>query len=60
VSVSDDPDEAFDDYPTRPKIERQPYEKPAFFREQVFETMALACGKATPQTRQCKMVKKNS
>ena len=28
--------------------EKRAYEKPAFIREQVFETMALACGKIDP------------
>jgi hypothetical protein len=39
---------------------RQPYEKPSFVREQVFETMALACGKTDPTSGPCKAVKKNS
>jgi hypothetical protein len=41
----------------RPK---KPYERPDFVREQVFETMALACGKTNPTTGQCKTVKKRS
>ena len=40
--------------------ERQTYEKPAFVREQVFETMALACGKINPTSGQCRTVKKAS
>ena len=39
---------------------RKPYEKPAFVKEQLFETMALACGKANVTIAQCKAVKKNS
>lgn len=39
---------------------RKPYQKPAFAREQLFETMALACGKTNPSIGQCKAVKKNS
>lgn len=39
---------------------KKPYEKPAFVREQVFETMALACGKINPTSGACKVVKKNS
>jgi hypothetical protein len=39
---------------------RKPYEKPTFAREQLFETMALACGKTNPTIGQCKAVKKNS
>lgn len=39
---------------------KKSYEKPAFVREQVFETMALACGKINPTSGPCKTVKKNS
>ena len=39
---------------------KKPYEKPSFQREQVFETMALACGKINPSSGACKAVKKNS
>jgi len=39
---------------------RKPYQKPTFLREQVFETMALACGKINPTSGPCKAVKKNS
>jgi hypothetical protein len=39
---------------------RKPYEKPAFAREQLFETMALACGKTNPSIGQCRSVNKNS
>ncbi len=39
---------------------RKPYEKPSFAREQLFETMALSCGKTNPHIGQCKHVKKNS
>jgi hypothetical protein len=39
---------------------RKPYQKPSFIREQVFETMALACGKINPTSGACKAVKKNS
>ena len=50
-----------DNGPTdRPDAARKPYEKPAFVREQVFETMALACGKINPTSGACKVVKKNS
>jgi hypothetical protein len=30
---------------TEDRAERKPYEKPAFEREEIFETMALTCGK---------------
>lgn len=39
---------------------KKPYQKPSFQREQVFETMALACGKINPTSGACKAVKKNS
>jgi hypothetical protein len=39
---------------------RKRYEKPAFVREQLFETMALACGKISPTTGLCRFVRKNS
>ena len=39
---------------------KKPYQKPAFQREQVFETMALACGKVNPTSGACKAVRKNS
>jgi hypothetical protein len=39
---------------------KKPYERPSFVREQVFETMALACGKVSPTSGACKSVKKNS
>jgi hypothetical protein len=39
---------------------KKPYEKPTFVREQVFETMALACGKINTTSGACKVVKKNS
>ena len=42
------------------KGRKKPYQRPAFVREQVFETMALACGKTNPTSFQCKVVRKNS
>jgi hypothetical protein len=39
---------------------RKPYQKPAFQREQVFETMALACGKTNPTAGACGAVRKVS
>jgi hypothetical protein len=39
---------------------KKPYQKPAFTREQVFETMALACGKIDPTSATCRSVRKNS
>jgi hypothetical protein len=39
---------------------KKPYQKPAFVREQLFETMALACGKTNPTIGQCRSVRKNS
>ena len=37
--------------------ERKPYRKPAFRFEQVFETMALQCGKVEGTSGACNMVK---
>lgn len=39
---------------------KKPYRKPEFVREQLFETMALACGKTNPTIGQCRTVRKNS
>jgi hypothetical protein len=39
---------------------KKPYVKPAFQREQVFETMALACGKINTTSGACRAVRKNS
>lgn len=46
--------------PEAPARGRKPYVKPAFVREEVFETTALACGKVNPTIRQCNLVRKNS
>ena len=48
---------AQDAQPAKPR--KKPYQRPAFVREQVFETMALACGKLNPAT-QCHTVRKSS
>jgi hypothetical protein len=40
-------------------LPRKPYTKPTFVFEQVFETMALACGKAGSQ-HHCQIIKKRS
>jgi len=38
-----------------PRIqEKKPYRKPSYRFEQVFETMALACGKISPTQFQCR------
>ena len=39
---------------------KKAYVKPAFLHEQVFETMALACGKVSGTTQQCNSNRKNS
>jgi len=39
---------------------KKPYVKPAFRHEQVFETMALACGKIDNTQQQCRGNRKNS
>jgi len=43
-----------------PRIQRKPYRPPTFEHEQVFETMALACGKLHPTQGQCRFNRKNS
>lgn len=40
--------------------EKQPYVKPAFRRERVFETMALACGKISSTQASCRTNRRNS
>jgi hypothetical protein len=39
---------------------KKPYRKPSFRHEQVFETMALACGKLRPTQAQCRFNRRNS
>ena len=39
---------------------KDPYLKPAFRHEQIFETMALACGKISTTQQQCKTAMKSS
>ena len=39
---------------------KQPYVKPAFRHEQVFETMALACGKINNTQASCRVNRRNS
>ena len=39
---------------------RRPYVKPAFRHEQVFETMALACGKISSTQASCRVNRRNS
>jgi hypothetical protein len=40
--------------------EKKPYTKPTYRYEQVFETMALACGKISPTQFQCRFHRHNS
>lgn len=49
-----------DGVPAVDAARKKVYEKPSFVREQVFETMALACGKTNPTSGPCKSNKKNS
>jgi hypothetical protein len=42
------------------RVSRKPYRKPEFQYERVFETMALACGKITPRSANCKFNRKTS
>jgi hypothetical protein len=46
--------------PASPNPRKRPYVKPSFRFEGVFETTALACGKANPNQGQCKFVQKHS
>jgi len=39
---------------------KQPYLKPAYRSERVFERMALSCGKISPIELQCRFNRKNS
>lgn len=39
---------------------KRPYVKPAFRHEQVFETMALACGKISNTQASCRVNRRNS
>ena len=40
-------------------VVKKPYQKPAFRYEQVFETMALACGKVNATQSQCRFNQKS-
>lgn len=60
MTLPKSPDADHDDGAPGPASEKKPYEKPAFVREQVFETMALACGKMNPTSGPCKSVRKTS
>jgi hypothetical protein len=56
-------DRPHDDRPDRSPLDpvrKKAYVKPAFEHEHVFETMALACGKITSTSSQCKTNRKNS
>jgi len=44
----------------KPTSSRKPYVKPDFRHEQVFETMALSCGKVQPTQGPCQTNRKNS
>jgi hypothetical protein len=60
MSAPDHPTADADTSPDRTPAGKKPYQKPAFVREQLFETMALACGKTNPVIGQCRTVRKNS
>ena len=55
---SERPMEAADDGTAQPPAKKA-YQKPAFRYEQVFETMALACGKVNPTQQQCRSLQKS-
>ncbi len=48
-----------DEEKVKPAV-RQPYQKPAFRYERVFEMMALSCGKISSTQSACKFVRKTS
>ena len=52
-------DEGTDNQPRETRT-RKPYVKPAYQREDVFETIALACGKVQSTQGQCHNNRKNS
>ena len=60
MSQPDDPTGTQRDAPDADRAARKPYQKPAFSREQLFETMALACGKINTTITACRIVKKSS
>jgi hypothetical protein len=41
-------------------VSKEPYQKPAFRREPVFETMALSCGKISATSASCHSNRNNS
>lgn len=59
VPKKPDTDTTADAREGRPRA-KKPYLKPEFSREQLFETMALACGKTNPTIGQCRTNRKNS
>jgi hypothetical protein len=46
--------------PKRDGATKKPYRKPTFRSEQVFETMALSCGKVDVTQQQCRFNRKAS
>lgn len=60
MSDSNNQDDAAPTAPAAQPDPRKPYQKPSFVREQLFETMALACGKISATSGQCRLVRKSS
>ena len=60
MSEQENPDQAKLPASTSGHSPKKPYLKPAFRHEQVFETMALACGKLNNTQAQCRSNKKAS
>lgn len=46
--------------PVQSQHKKQPYQKPVFRHETVFETSALVCGKINASTAQCRSNRKKS
>ena len=53
-------DEKAPDTPALGEGAKRPYVKPSFRHEQVFETMALACGKVNNTQASCRVNRRNS
>jgi hypothetical protein len=54
------PEDAAPEGPRAGERAKKPYVKPAFRHEQVFETMALACGKINATQASCRTNRRNS
>jgi hypothetical protein len=60
MKPTDPPDSEHADAASAETAPKRAYVKPAFQHERAFETMALACGKVSTTTQQCRNNRKNS